>query len=343
VWINPLINLLTIDAAGQDLKEAEMMNVDGDFARRLKDFSAQLAEAQQKDRQKRKFRHIPELIMNRGQVDVADTEIAEDYVEHIPMPPQFTPNREGFKGFVLMLRTAFPDLHYDVDHLTTNDLIGENQKVVHRISAHGTHLGPWGPIPPTGKRMTWTEIHIGLYVQNLLVEHWGNIDSFSIMQQMGVIPGWVERPPSPPAPQTSRIKTTPYHENVAMVRRYVKELWNKGRLEVADELIHPQGVYPSEPYFPPGPAGARLAVQTYREAFPDLRLLIEDIIAEEDVVATRFTMMGTHTGAYMQIPPTGRDIEVGGCSIFHFGDGQIIERWLEFDLLGLFGQLGLAG
>ena len=101
------------------------------------------------DEFKRRFRHIPEIIMNKGELDIADLEIAEDYVEHIPMPPQFPTNRQGFKDFVMMLRTAFPDLHYDVDHLTTNDLIGENQKVVHRIVAHATHDGPWGPIPPT--------------------------------------------------------------------------------------------------------------------------------------------------------------------------------------------------
>src|SRR5215212_569049 len=86
-----------------------------------------------KDELKRRFRHIPEIIMNQGELDIADLEIAEDYVEHIPMPPQFPTNRQGFKDFVVMLRTAFPDLHYEVDHLTTNDLIGENQKVVHRI------------------------------------------------------------------------------------------------------------------------------------------------------------------------------------------------------------------
>ncbi len=280
--------------------------------------------------------------MNRGELDVADVEIAEDYVENIPMPPGFPANREGFKRFVLMLRTAFPDLHYEVDHLTTNDLIGENQKVVHRIVAHGTHTGPWGPIPATGKVMSWTEIHIGLYVENRLVEHWGNIDTLAIMQQMGVVPGWYKKPAVPPRPTVTGIRKTDYQENVVMVQRFIRDLWNKGKLEVADELLHPQSIDPSIPQFPVGPEGAKLGVMMFRNAFPDLRLFILDTIAEEDAVAIRFALTGTHRGVFMGIPPTGREIEIGGCSIFHFGDGQIIERWQETDMLGLYGQLGVG-
>lgn len=295
------------------------------------------------DELKRRFRHIPEIIMNRGEIDIADIEIAEDYVEHIPMPPQFPPNRQGFKAFVIMLRTAFPDLHYDVDHLTTNDLIGENQKVVHRIVAHATHLGPWGPIPATGKRMSWTEIHIGLYVEGKLVEHWGNINTLAIMQQMGAIPGWYEKPPVRSRPVATGSVTTTYQENVAAVRQLIHDVWNKGRLEVADKLIHPQSIDPSYTEYPVGPEGAKLAVRLFHNAFPDLYMFIQDVIAEEDVVAIRFTLAGTHEGVFMDIPPTGRTVEVEGCSIFHFGDGQIIERWQEFDTLGLLGQLGIGG
>jgi len=296
-----------------------------------------------KDELKRRFRHIPEIIMNQGELDIADLEIAEDYVEHIPMPPQFPTNRQGFKDFVIMLRTAFPDLHYEVDHLTTSDLIGENQKVVHRIVAHATHDGPWGPIPPSHKKMSWTEIHIGLYVEGKLVEHWGNINTLAIMQQMGAIPGWYEKPAVPARPNTKSKDVTSFEENIAIVRRFIHDVWNKGKMDVTDVLIHPQSIDPSYPEFPVGPAGAKLAVTMFRHAFPDLYMFIEDVIAEEDMVAIRFVMAGTHEGIFMDIAPTGRTVEVGGCSIFHFGDGQIIERWQEFDMLGLYTQLGMGG
>jgi predicted ester cyclase len=320
-----------------------MFNYNPMFYNQFQEFSRHYRALTKEDEEKQKFRHIPEIVMNRGEVDVIDAEIAEDYVEHIPMPPGLPHNRAGFKQFVQILRTAFPDLHYDVDHLTSSDLIGENQKVVHRITAHATHSGPWGPIPATGKKITWTEIHIGLYVQNMLVEHWGNIDTLGIMQQIGAIPGWTERPPVPPPPEVSGKIVTTYQENTDIVRRYVRELWNKGRLEAADEMVHPHGVIPSFPELPNGPRGIKIAVRLFREAFSHLYLFIRDVIAEEDVVAIRFTMVGTHEGPFMGIQATGRDVEMDGCSIFRFGDGRIIQIWQESDTLGLFGQLGVGG
>ncbi len=296
-----------------------------------------------KEELKRRFRHIPEIIMNQGDVDIADLEIAEDYVEHIPMPDGFPPNRRGFKDFVLMLRTAFPDLHYDVDHLTTSDLIGENQKVVHRIVAHGTHLGPWGPVPPTGKAMSWSEIHIGLYVQGMLVEHWGNIDTLAIMQQMGLVPGWQDRPDPPVRPVARNGHNSNYQENVEATRRYIREAWNKGKLEIIDEIFHPECASPAFPNMPAGPESVKFAIQMYRAGFPDLRVFIADTIAEESMVVVRFVLTGTHLGDFMGIPATGRDIEVDGCPILDFADGQIVEYWYEADQLGLLGQLGVGG
>ena len=84
-------------------------------------------------------------------------------------------------------------------------------------------------------------------------------------------------------------------------------------------------------------------VSAYRNSFPNLYLFIQDILAEENVVAIRFTMLGTQQGDFMGTAPTGKDIEVDGCCIYRFGDGQIIEQWQEIDLLGLFGQLGVGG
>jgi len=82
------------------------------------------------DEFKRCFRSIPEIIMKQGETDIADNKIAEDYVEYIPVPPQFTTNSQGLKALVLMLRAAFPNLLYDADRSVTSARIGENQKAV---------------------------------------------------------------------------------------------------------------------------------------------------------------------------------------------------------------------
>ncbi len=99
-----------------------------------------------------------------------------------------------------MWRTAVPDLSYTVTRFTPDDLIGEGDRVVHRVEGHGTHLGEMFGIAPTGRTLDWTETHIGRYQDGMLVEHWGQIDVMRILQAVGVVPGFAARPPDPVAP-----------------------------------------------------------------------------------------------------------------------------------------------
>jgi steroid delta-isomerase-like uncharacterized protein len=128
-------------------------------------------------------RRIPVEVFNEGDLGAADEVIAADYTEHVPMPGA-PPGLAGFKQYVTMLRAAFPDLHYTVE-----DEIGEDDRVVGRMTVRGTHRGAFLGIPPTGKQVTWTEIHVGRVVDGKLVEHWANADMLSLLQQIGAIPG----------------------------------------------------------------------------------------------------------------------------------------------------------
>ena len=76
-------------------------------------------------------------------------------------------------------------------------------------------------------------------------------------------------------------------------------------------------------------------------AFSDLNATIENQIAEEDQVATRFTWRGTHTGDFQNLAPTGKQVSVSAISIERFRDGKIVERWFNQDDLGLMFQLGV--
>src|SRR4029453_12855510 len=116
---------------------------------------------------KASFRRIPEVIFNTGNIDVADEVMEPYYIEHITMPPGYTADREGFKKFVQMWRVAVPDLHYTVTTFTAEDLIGEEDFVVHRVVGHGTQMGDFLGIPPTGKELEWTETHIGRYIDGM--------------------------------------------------------------------------------------------------------------------------------------------------------------------------------
>jgi steroid delta-isomerase-like uncharacterized protein len=133
-------------------------------------------------------------------------------------------------------------------------------------------------------------------------------------------------------------------QNKTFVRRYWEEVWNQGNLAVVDELIasdfdgHP---LPGEPDFGRGPTGQKQFVDMYRTAFPDLRMTIEDMTAEGDRVAVRWTARGTNTGEMMGMPATGKHATVTGMFLNRLAGGKIAEGWGNFDALGMMQQLGV--
>ena len=93
-------------------------------------------------------------------------------------------------------------------------------------------------------------------------------------------------------------------ENKALIREIIEEVWNKGNLAAMDRYFAPD--YVDHTPFPgqgPGPEGYRQVVAAIRDAFPDLRLTLGDILGEGDKVAFRYTMEGTHQGGFMGMPP----------------------------------------
>ena len=128
----------------------------------------------------------------------------------------------------------------------------------------------------------------------------------------------------------------------ALVRHFVEEAQSQGRLEVLDELVAPTVVnHTAPPGVPPDREGIRQLSALFRAAFPDGRMTVEDMIAEGDRVATRKTFRGTHQGAFMGLPPTGKPVEIGLIDLVRVVDGRIIEHWNAVDTLGLLQQLGV--
>jgi steroid delta-isomerase-like uncharacterized protein len=132
--------------------------------------------------------------------------------------------------------------------------------------------------------------------------------------------------------------------NKAVVRRLVEEVWNKGNLSVANECFASSYKHhdPSTPEVEDGPAGEMKRATLYRTAFPDLRLTIEDLIAEENTVAARWSCRGTHKGVLGDIEPTGKQVSLSGVSIVRFADGKMLEGWINWDALGMLQQLGVV-
>lgn len=292
---------------------------------------------------KRMFRRMPEVYFNQGDLSSADQEIEENFVDHV-LPPQYPRGLPGLRQFVSEFRAGMPDVHYVVDHLTGDDLVGEGDRVVQRLVARGTHTGTLFGIPATGRQISWTEIHIGRYQGGKLAEHWGNVDVLGIFQQFGVVPapaGSGQGAPPPRPPTVTGGKSTSPEANKELMRRFIEEVWNKGNFDAANEIFHPQATSPSAPQLPPGPEGVRMIATMFRSAFPDFHMTIEDLIAEEDIVVARFTQGGTHQGTFMGGAPTGRSVQFTEIGILRVAGGQVVESWYETDMLGLYQQVGL--
>lgn len=127
-----------------------------------------------------------------------------------------------------------------------------------------------------------------------------------------------------------------------MAGRFTEDLWDKGDLNIADEIFS-AGFVDHEPVQgqAPGLEGYTQMVGAFRSAFPDLRVRNEDVIEEGNKVVVRWTANGTHTGQLMQIPPTGKKVSLKGIDILRIENDKIVERWGEFDALGMLSQLGV--
>ncbi|PYU69987.1 MAG: ester cyclase [Acidobacteria bacterium] len=132
--------------------------------------------------------------------------------------------------------------------------------------------------------------------------------------------------------------------NKNIVRRLVEEVWNKGNLSVADEFFAPNYSHhdPSTPDLGRGPESEKKRATLYRTAFPDLRLTIEDIIAEGETVTARWSCRGTHRGDLSGIGPTGNQINISGVTVARLSNGKMVEGWVNWDALGLMQQLGVV-
>ena len=131
-------------------------------------------------------------------------------------------------------------------------------------------------------------------------------------------------------------------ESRAVVRRFFSELWNKGDLNVADELIDTDAVNhdPAGPRLGMGPEATKRLVTIYRRAFPDLILQTERIIAERGMVAIHWISSGTHRGEFLGAAPTGKRVLVDGISIVQVDRGKISEVFTNWDTLSLMRQIG---
>ncbi len=133
-------------------------------------------------------------------------------------------------------------------------------------------------------------------------------------------------------------------QNKELVRRYNDQYWGQGNEALADELFAENLVDHDPPGtdLPAGREGMKQALKAFRSAFPDLKTTAEHVLAEGDTVVLRWTAQATHEGELIGLPATGKQVTLRGIDILRIENGQIAERWAEYDNLGLMQQLGIV-
>ena len=127
--------------------------------------------------------------------------------------------------------------------------------------------------------------------------------------------------------------------NKALIRAHYESAANAYRPSVIERQVAPDFVDHAQPGCGGGPDGVKAQARALRAAFPDLTVTIEDLVAEDDVVAVRATWRGTHQGSFRGVPPIGRRIEICGMAFWRIAGGQIRESWNLIDLPTLMRQL----
>jgi len=129
----------------------------------------------------------------------------------------------------------------------------------------------------------------------------------------------------------------------SLVRRIFEQAFNQGDLDVIDDLVAADAAAHLTSWgVPTSRLGIKQIIANLRSAFPDLRCIVEDEISEEDKLAARWTMRGTHTGSFLVNQPTGRQVAVQGFILAHTAAGRIVENWILIDQMGLLQQLGIV-
>ena len=270
-------------------------------------------------------------IMTDGNLGTLYELLAPDFIFTLPTHPEPYVGPDGFKDLVTMLHSSFPDFYIHALDMVASD----DDMVVTRWHGGGTHLGAAivtvaGDIPASGRYfeidgMSWHRIKNGK-----IVEVMGYEDTIGMFKQLGVMP----------SPLTA---TTP-EENLAIAKRFFNEVLNEGKFSVLDEILADDVEFslPTE-----GALSGKEAVRGYvsylRGAFSNLNFAIENEVADENKVAIRWHLTGTHSGEFNGVPASGNAIDDYGIDFIDFWGGKIKAIHVIANQLGLMNHIAPQG
>lgn len=275
-------------------------------------------------------------LWGRGETGLVHANYAPDVVDHMPMPGQ-PPGLDALADVVMAFRRALHDMRMTLHGTLVSGPFG-----LDFWTLTGIHAGPLFGRPPTGRAVRFSGIDMIRVEQGRIAELWHVEEMLQFEDQLGDEPAAFGRPaglvtavPEPPrgsgvaawAPDPATL-TPRERRNLAIARRHIEEIWAGGDVTLAHTLYAPEVVdmNPASGQRP-GVDGILDVLLWLREAVPDLRMEIGAYLVEGDLVADRWTMTGTHTGApLMGIDPAGRRFTMHGMDVIRIRDDGLIDR-----------------
>ncbi len=263
---------------------------------------------------------------------------AENFIGYDPYEGRVW-GRDGVSAFQNAFLRAFPDLHVRVD-----DVVAEGDLVVARITATGTQDGELLGVAATGKRVTIPAM-VQYRVENgAFREAWQHWDAFGALQQIGGLdigdlphverdlPGSTETHPD--------ILASERELNKAAVRCLVDGMWNPDGADLINGLVLQDSQF-FDADTPPGsgPAGWRGWAEMLGNFFSPVSVQVQELIAEGDKVAFRFTLEALNVGSWLGFAPTRTTVSAGGIVIARMSLGCCVEAWQVWDVLRVHKQI----
>jgi steroid delta-isomerase-like uncharacterized protein len=135
-------------------------------------------------------------------------------------------------------------------------------------------------------------------------------------------------------------------EYKTLAHRWFEEVWNQRSEAAIDALLYEDcpvhGLTDAEGNTLRGPAGFKTLFSAFTAAYPDIHVIVEDTVSQQDRIMARCTVSGTHTGYGLGLAPTNARVQFTGICMIRIHDGQIAEAWNEFDFMDMYRQLGVV-
>lgn len=278
---------------------------------------------------------------NQKKDQAVEVFFAEDFMGYDPYEGRVW-GRDGVASLRRAFLRAFPDLEVRLD-----DQVAEGDLVIARVTATGTHRGELLGVPATGRRVTIPAMMQFRIEDGTFREAWRHWDAFGAIQQVGGLDfadlPYVERD-LPASPETHPgILESERELNKAAVRCLVDGLWNPEGGDLVNGLVLQDSKF-LDADTPPGrgPAGWRSWAEMLGGFFSPVSVHIDDLIADGDKVAYRFSLEAMNIGSWLGFSPTRSTVSAGGIVIARMSLGCCIEAWQVWDVLRVHKQIEQA-